>query len=48
MTGIKVKIEPIMKTEMIDTIKVMDYEDFPSGPVAEIPCSQCRGPRFDP
>ena len=39
VTGIKVKIEPIMKTEMIDTIKVMDYGDFPSGPVAEIPCS---------
>ena len=22
--------------------------DFPSGPVAKTPCSQCRGPGFDP
>ena len=22
--------------------------DFPGGPVAETPCSQCRGPRFNP
>ena len=22
--------------------------DFPGGPVAKTPCSQCRGPRFDP
>ena len=22
--------------------------DFPGGPVAQIPCSQLRGPRFDP
>ena len=23
-------------------------EDFPGGPVAKTPCSQCRGPGFDP
>ena len=22
--------------------------DFPGGPVVKTPCSQCRGPRFDP
>ena len=22
--------------------------DFPGGPVAKTPCSQCRGPGFDP
>ena len=22
--------------------------DYPGGPVAETPCSQCRGPGFDP
>ena len=22
--------------------------DFPGGPVAKIPCSQCRGPGFNP
>ena len=22
--------------------------DFPGGPVGKAPCSQCRGPRFDP
>ena len=25
-----------------------DMRYFPGGPVAETPCSQCRGPRFDP
>ena len=23
-------------------------QDFPGGPVGKTPCSQCRGPRFDP
>ena len=27
--------------------KIMDG-DFPGGPVAKTPCSQCRGPGFDP
>ena len=26
----------------------MKMQNFPSGPVAKIPCSQCRGPRFNP
>ena len=29
------------------SIKV-HYRDFPSRPVAETLCSQCRGPRSDP
>ena len=24
------------------------YGDFPGGPVAKVPSSQCRGPRFNP
>ena len=24
------------------------YKDFPGGPVGKTPCSQCRGPGFDP
>ena len=24
------------------------YWDFPGGPLAKTPCSQCRGPGFDP
>ena len=26
----------------------MLFKDFPGGPVAKIPCSQCRGPGFNP
>ena len=29
-------------------ISVMSVRDFLGGPVAKTPCSQCRGPRFDP
>ena len=25
-----------------------DWKDFPGGPVVKIPCSQCRGPKFNP
>ena len=28
-------------------IKRRQQGDFPGGPVTKIPCSQCRGPRFD-
>ena len=28
--------------------KMMAEGDFPGGPVAETPCSQCKGPGFDP
>ena len=30
------------------TSKTFLFEDFPGGPVAKIPCSQCRGPGFYP
>ena len=29
-------------------LKIIDFWDFPGGPVAKAPHSQCRGPRFDP
>ena len=29
-------------------IKIAGRGDFPGGPVAETPSSQCRGPGFDP
>ena len=28
--------------------KTVYYWDFPGGPVAKTPCSQCRGPGFNP
>ena len=28
--------------------KEKDWSDFPSGPVVNIPCSQCREPKFNP
>ena len=31
-----------------DTLKKMGLGDFPSGPVAKTPRSQCGGSRFDP
>ena len=29
------------------SLKIERPKDFPDGPVAKIPPSQCRGPRFD-
>ena len=29
-------------------IYIMKYRDFPGGPVAKTPCSQCGGPGFNP
>ena len=40
-------------SEMLETGRGADfkssmYRDFPGGPVAKAPCSQCRGHGFDP
>ena len=32
----------------IELIRNQWEGNFPGGPVAKTPCSQCRGPRFDP
>ena len=29
-------------------LKKKSLRDFPGDPVAKTPCSQCRGPKFDP
>ena len=29
-------------------LKMQIFRDFPGGPVAKTPCSQCRGPGFNP
>jgi len=34
--------------EFIQTSKKQTTRDFPGGPVARTPRSQCRGPRLDP
>ena len=34
--------------ELIGSPQKCQGWDFPGGPVAETPCSQCRGPRFNP
>ena len=28
-------------------LKTISFWDFPGGPVAKTPCSQCKGARFD-
>ena len=30
------------------TLEIIHSGDFPGGPVGKTPCSQCRGPGFDP
>ena len=35
-------------TKQVVLIKRQWVVDFPDNPVAKTPCSQCRGPRFDP
>ena len=33
---------------ILHTIYKEGFRDFPGGPVAKTPCSQSRGPRFNP
>ena len=39
-----------IKYLVINLTEVQDLytRDFPGGPVGKTPCSQCRGPGFDP
>ena len=32
----------------VKAIKMGKFKDSPSSPIVKTPCSQCRGPRFDP
>ena len=35
--------------QLKSNIKILiNLKDFPGGPVVKTPCSQCRGPGFDP
>ena len=44
MLGQKTSLNKGNKAEMILSV----IWDFPGGPVAKMPCSQCRGPGFNP
>ena len=32
----------------VKAIKMGKFKDSPGSPIVKTPCSQCRGPRFDP
>ena len=32
----------------LEKLTKKQHRDFPAGPVAKTPCSQCRGPGFNP
>ena len=42
----------MIRRSRVEERKMISFEsyirDFLGGPVAKTPCSQCRGPRFDP
>ena len=42
----------MIRRSRVEERKIISFEsyirDFLGGPVAKTPCSQCRGPRFDP
>ena len=36
------------KSNLLKSFRKWGFWDFPGSPVAKTPCSQCRGPRFNP
>ena len=34
--------------DLIRFVYLKEHTDFPGAPVAKMPCSQCRGPKFNP
>ena len=38
----------ISRNQGVSTVEIKMARDFPGGAVGKTPCSQCRGPGFDP
>ena len=47
-SGIALKPKANNVSSLFKVLKILKTRDFPGGPVAKTPVSQCRGPGFSP